>query len=135
MGFFSQLKSKFKKEGTEEEFIDSPQGEYVELKTDEGNEVATKVLVRPFTLDDFEDIKMVIDTLRDGRTVALINIKPLKEKDINELKRAVAKLRKTCDALEGEIAGFTEDIVIATSSSAKIHKTKQVEPIKAEEKF
>ncbi len=133
MTFFSQLKDKFKRgEVLEEDFIDSPQSEYVELKTDEEIESKSKVLVKPFTLDDFEDIKNVVDALRDGNTIALINIRPLKEKEITELKRAIAKLRKTCDALDGEIAGFTEDIVIATSGIAKIHKAKQVEEIKSE---
>lgn len=133
MSFFSQLKDKFKKgDSAEDEFMEGPRDEYVELKTDEEISTGSKLLIRPFTLEDFEDIKLVIDALRDGKTIALINIKPLKEKDITELKRAIAKLRKTCDALEGEIAGFTEDLVIATSSSAKIHKTKQIEAIKNE---
>jgi len=134
MGFFSQMKDKMKRgEMLEEDFMESGgEGEYVELGTDEEIETSSKVMVRPFTLVDFEDIKGVIDTLREGNSIALINIHPLKEKDINELKRAIAKLRKTCDALEGEIAGFTEDLVIATSSIAKIHKSKHVEEFKTE---
>ena len=134
MGFFSQVKDKMKRgEVLEEDFMESGgEGEYVELGSDEELETSSKVMVKPFTLVDFEDIKGAIDSLREGNTIALINIKPLKEKDINELKRAIAKLRKTCDALEGEIAGFTEDIVIATSAIAKIHKTKQVEDLKTE---
>jgi len=127
MGLLNQLKDKFKgAEHIEEEFSEKPRDEYVELGTDDEIETKSKAIVRPFTLDDFEDIKHVVDALRDGHTIALINIRPLKEKDITELKRAVAKLRKTCDALSGEIAGFTEDLIIATSSSARIHKTKHV---------
>ncbi len=134
MGFFSQVKDKMKRgEVLEDDFIESGgEGEYVELGSDEGLETTSKIIVKPFTLIDFEDIKNVVDALRDGNTIALINIKPLKEKDINELKRAISKLRKTCDALEGEIAGFTEDLVIATSAIAKIQKTKQVEDLKTE---
>ncbi len=131
MSIFSDIKEKLNKsENIEEEFTEAPRDEYVELRTDEVIESEGHMLVRPFTLEDFEDIRHVIDALREGHVIAIINIKTLKEKDINELKRAIAKLRKTCDALDGEIAGFTEDIVIATSSSAKIHKTKNIEQLK-----
>lgn len=130
MGFFSQLKEKIAQgENPEEDFKESPKEEYVELGTDEEIESRSKTIVRPFTLQDFEDIKPVIDALREGNVIALINIRPLKESEITELKRAVAKLRKTCDALDGEIAGFTEDLIIATGHSARIHKSKSVEKL------
>ncbi len=122
----SQLKEKFQKSDFEEEFTEQPHEEYVELATDDELESSSKVLIRPFTLDYFEDIKPAIDAIRSGNVIALINIKPLKEKDIDELKRAVDKLRKTCDALNGEIAGFTENMIIATSECAKIHKVRKV---------
>ncbi|MBW2997936.1 cell division protein SepF [Candidatus Woesearchaeota archaeon] len=126
MGIFSQLKEKMAKP-SEEDFVEEPHEEYVELSTDEEIETSSKMIVRPFTLDYFEDIKPIVDAMRTGNTIALINIRPLKEKDISELKRAVEKLRKTCDALEGEIAGFTENLIIATPAKAKIHKVKKVQ--------
>jgi len=126
MGFLSQLKDKMKKSEMDEEFIEEPHEEYVQLATDEEFETGSKTVIRPFTLTKFEDSKPIIDAVRNGHTVALVNIRPLKEEDINELKRAIDKIRKTCEALEGEIAGFTENIVIATSSVAKIHKVKKV---------
>ena len=73
-------------------------------------------------LDDFEDIKGVLDVLRHGKTIALVNIKPLKERDIVELKRAVNKLRKTCEAIDGDIAGFGEDYIVAVPYFARIHR-------------
>lgn len=112
---------------SEEDFNEEPHEEYVELSTDEEIESNSKIIVRPFTLDYFEDIKPIVDAMRTGNTIALINIRPLKEKDISELKRAVEKLRKTCDALEGEIAGFTENLIIATPAKAKIHKVRKVQ--------
>jgi len=39
-----------------------------------------------------------------------------------ELKRAISKIKKTVDALEGTIAGFGDNIVLATPSFAHIHK-------------
>ncbi len=104
---------------------------YVELDT-ESEDVKSKILVRPFTIGDFEDIKPILDTLREGYTIALINIKPLKDKDLVELKRAINKLKKTTDAIEGEIAGFGEDYIIVTPSFAKIYRGKETSEVKEE---
>ena len=65
--------------------------------------------------------------LREGYTIALVNIKPLKDKDLVELKRAINKLKKTCDAIRGDIAGFGDDYIIVTPSFARIYRTKQTE--------
>lgn len=126
MGFFSKIKEKIAAEPKE-----TTEGEegYVELDT-EAEEVKSKIIVRPFVINDFEDIKDILDALREGYTIALINIKPLKDKDLVELKRAVNKLKKTCDAIEGEIAGFGEDWIVVTPSFAQIHRGKQVSEIK-----
>jgi SepF-like predicted cell division protein (DUF552 family) len=83
--------------------------------------------VRPFTIEDFEHIKPILDTLREGHTIALINIKPLKDKDLVELKRAINKLKKTCDAIEGDIAGFGDDWIAAVPSFARIYRSKPKE--------
>ncbi|GIU69650.1 MAG: hypothetical protein KatS3mg002_0886 [Candidatus Woesearchaeota archaeon] len=83
-----------------------------------------KVIVKPFVLEDFTDIKPVLDALREGNTICLINIRPLKEKDLIELKRAINKLKKTCDAIEGDIAGFSDDYIVITPSFAEIYRSK-----------
>ena len=64
--------------------------------------------------------------LREGYTIALVNIKPLKDRDLVELKRAINKLKKTCDAIEGEIAGFGEDYVVVTPAFASIYRSSKV---------
>ena len=123
--FISNIKSRLNKEGQDD--IETEDG-YVEL-SHEGEDSNSKVIVRPFTLKEFEDVKEVLESLRKGNTIGLVNIKPLKEKDILELKRAINKLKKTCDADEGEIAGFGEDWIVVTPSFATIYKTKQTEDI------
>tara|TARA_Y100000310_G_C20035439_1_gene513676 strand:+ start:103 stop:498 length:396 start_codon:yes stop_codon:yes gene_type:complete len=125
--FFLQLKEKFTVSNEEEEQFEDEElaEEYVTVGT-AGEEKSSKVIVRPFVMEEFEDIKEILDILREGSTIALINIKPLKEKDLMELKRAISKLRKTCDAIEGDIAGFGEDYVVAAPYFAKIHRNKSV---------
>ncbi len=102
---------------------DTPiQDEYVELNTDIGEGRGSKVVVRSFALEDFSDIKPVLDVLREGYTVCLVNIKPLKDKDLVELKRAINKLKKTVEALDGDIAGFGDDHIVLTPSFAEIYR-------------
>ena len=101
--------------------------DYVEIDTTVSRDRKSKISVRPFVVKDFGDIKPALDCLREGMTIALINIKQLKERDIVELKRAVNKLKKTCDAIEGDIAGFGEDWIVVTPSFAQIHRTAETE--------
>ncbi|MBW2997882.1 cell division protein SepF [Candidatus Woesearchaeota archaeon] len=81
-----------------------------------------KITVRPFVIEDFSDIKPILDALREGYTISLVNIRPLKDKDLVELKRAINKLKKTCEAVEGDIAGFGDDWIALTPSFAKIYR-------------
>lgn len=125
MGFLDTLKAKL---GGGQRFdeLESEEG-YVELDTDAVER--SKVLVRPFQLEQFEDVKPVLNALREGYTIALVNIKPLKDRDLVELKRAINKLKKTTDAIEGEIAGFGEDYIVVTPSFASIYRGKQVQEV------
>ena len=79
-----------------------------------------KVVVKPFVLKSFDNMNEILDSLRNGYTIAVIDIKPLKSKDIIELKRAISKIKKTADAIEGSIAGFGEHIIIVTPKFATI---------------
>ncbi|MEK6875236.1 MAG: cell division protein SepF [Nanoarchaeota archaeon] len=95
--------------------------EYLELDLG-AKEKDSKVLVKLFFLKNYEDVNEILTSLREGYTIAVIDIKTLRQKDSIELKRAVSKIKKTTEALEGSIAGFGENIVIVTPSFAKIHK-------------
>ncbi len=119
--FFLNLKEKFI--GTADDEDSGNAADYVEVPG-VAKEERSKVIVRPFVMEEFEDIKEVLDVLREGTTIALVNIKPLKEKDVVELKRAISKLKKTCEAIEGDVAGFGEDYIVAVPFFAKIFRNK-----------
>ena len=96
--------------------------EYVEI--DLGREIKkAKIIVRPFILKSFEDINPILNALREGYTIAVIDIRQLRAKDVIELKRAISKIKKTVEALEGNIAGFGENMIIVTPQFADIYKT------------
>ncbi|MFH0712115.1 MAG: cell division protein SepF [archaeon] len=77
---------------------------------------SSKILIKTFILKVYEDISPILNALREGYTIAIIDIKPIKSKDVIELKRAISKIKKTVEALDGKIAGFGENTVIATPS-------------------
>ena len=101
---------------------ESSESEYIEIDVGSAKPQEKKVMVKTFVLKSFENMEEILNSLREGYTIAVIDIKGLKSKDIVELKRAVSKIKKTVDALEGSIAGFGDNILIATPQFAHIHR-------------
>ena len=96
--------------------------EYVELDLNQAKEKKERIKIRPFTLKKYDDINDILAALREGYTIAFIDIRPLKSKDIIELKRAVSKIKKTVDAMEGSIAGFGDHALIAAPEFAEVYR-------------
>jgi SepF-like predicted cell division protein (DUF552 family) len=115
-GIKDKLSSFLGKEEADPEYIEVDLGQESEKK---------KVKVRPFILKSFDDVDKILNGLREGYTIAVVDISPLKRKDMLELKRVIAKIKKTANALEGEVAGFGEGMIIATPSFAEIYKPKK----------
>jgi SepF-like predicted cell division protein (DUF552 family) len=105
--------------------------EYVEIDVTQNQPKENKVSIKPFVLRNFDDVNEILNSLREGYTITIVDIKPLKTKDVIELKRAISKIKKTVDALQGSVAGFGDHTIIATPSFAEIKKT-QTPPEKKE---
>lgn len=131
MGIFGKIKDKLVGNS---DYPDEFKEDYVEIDTKKNIGPKSKIIIRPFIIQDFPDIKPALDSLREGYTIALINIGPLKEKDLVELKRAVNKLKKTCDAIEGDIAGFGDDWIVVTPNFAQVYRSTHTESIESTEK-
>jgi|SRR3989339_588268 len=106
--------------------------EYIEIDLNAAEAKEDKIIVKPFVLRQFDDINGILNSLREGYTIAVIDIKPLKQKDVIELKRAVSKIKKTVDALEGSVAGFGDNVIIATPKFAEIHKAPEIKKEKVD---
>ena len=129
----NKIKKSFGKENEVQDKSDV-ESEYVELDTNSAyNNSLQRVIIRPFELNEFAEVKQILDFIRQDFTIALVNIKPLKEKDMVELKQAINKLKKTTDAMEGEIAGLGEDYIIIASKCAQIYKAPKRAPVKQPE--
>jgi SepF-like predicted cell division protein (DUF552 family) len=112
---FDKLKKalKGKGEGNAEDYLE------IDLEKEEKE---SKVMVKLFVLKKYDDVTAILNVLREGFTIAIIDMKTLKQKDPIELKRAVSKIKKTSEALEGNIAGFGENLLIVTPSFAQIQR-------------
>ncbi len=121
---FLRIKDKIVGGMSEELYPEEMEDDYLEI--DHSDEIETdkaKVTVKPYAIKEFTDLREILDDLRTGYTICLVNIKHLKDKDLIELKRVVNKLKKTCDALDGDIAGFGEDWIVVTPSFAQVFRT------------
>lgn len=122
---FNKIKKVFSGSGADSE------SDYLEIDLGK-EEKQNKVLVKLFVLKQYEEVAEVLNALREGYTIAIVDIRQLRQRDTMETKRAISKIRKTIEALEGNIQGFGDNIVIATPSFATIHK--HSEPEKKEQK-
>ncbi len=129
MAIFSKIRDSLGIGGRVDEFDDVYEDEFVEIDPTKHRGQRSKIMVKSFVVESFDDIKESLNALREGYTIALINIRPLKDKDIVELKRTINKLKKTCDAIEGDIAGISEDWVVVTPAFARVHRNRQVEEL------
>jgi SepF-like predicted cell division protein (DUF552 family) len=123
MGPFNKLKDRF----LLGKFIPSREDvvlteDYVEISPEAQKNEQAKLLVQTFKLESFESIKPILDSVRIGSTIAIVNMLPLKDRDSIGLKRVIDKLKKTVEANDGDIAAFGEHWLIVTPGIAKVYR-------------
>ena len=105
----------FKKNEEQENSEDN----FIEL--DHTAEGGQKVTIRVEELEDYRDVDLVQNLVRDGNIVFL-KIKNLREKNIGELKRAIQKLKKGAVAMNGDIVGVDDNFLVLTPQFAKVYR-------------
>jgi len=95
--------------------------QYLEVEMENEEPVDRKIHVEVERLDNYTDSDRLQRKVREG-SILIVKIKDLKTKDMEELKRSVEKLRKTCLAINGDIAGMGEDWLILTPATAAVHR-------------
>src|SRR3989344_9545820 len=98
-----------------DEVYDGAEVDYIELEGSTAEQPG-HLLIKIATLREFADTEAIQNELRKGHIV-WTKIKPLKDKDMTELKRSVDRLRKTCIAVNGDIAGVDEDYLVLTPNN------------------
>jgi len=81
-----------------------------------------QVVIRAVTLEEFGDVEEAQEHLRNDHIV-WINISPLKNREMADLKRAVKRLKKTVRNIDGDMAGVDEDWIVACPDYAKIARS------------
>lgn len=94
---------------------------YIEIVPSEIHEEA-KVYVRVFIPRDFSDVKAVVDTLREGNTIVFVDIRKLRDREIAELRKVINRIKRTVDAIGGDIVMVGNEWIIATPSFARIYR-------------
>lgn len=94
--------------------------DYLEVEDEELGKKG-RLMIKIETLTDFGDTTRIQQHVRDG-DIVWVKIQPLKEKDMTELRRAVDRLRKTCIAVNGDIAGIDEDFIVLTPPGVHVHR-------------
>ena|SRR3990167_6343810 len=111
---FKKIMDKVKNEESEENYVE------LDLHQNEP-EQAGKTYVHVEKIGDMTDVDRIQKKIRNGHII-LVKVREIRERDINELKRAVDKLKKTCLALDGDIAGIGDDWVVITPANARVHR-------------
>lgn len=122
-GFFTKIKKKAREKivgpGLPPSVPEEEEGKYVEITAEEPEE-EKKLIVRYFTVEKPSDTRPILTALREGHTIAIIDVRPMM--DMEEMKRAMAKVKRTCEAIDGDIAGLKSNLFVATPSFAKVHR-------------
>lgn len=95
--------------------------DFVELDA-EAVDKSEKVVIRAATLKEYADVEEVQQHLRD-KHIVWINIRPLKNKDMADLKRAINRLKKTVKAVDGDMAGVDEEWIVVCPEYATIERS------------
>jgi uncharacterized protein len=95
--------------------------DYVEVEHDEAPIAAGPISIEIERLENYNDSDRIQKKVREGN-ILLVKIRDLKAKDMEELKRSVERIRRTCVAVNGDIAGLGDDWIVVTPSSAKVHR-------------
>ncbi|NMJ76700.1 DUF552 domain-containing protein [Nanohaloarchaea archaeon] len=108
---------------SDEQEEDAPDtSEFVELDAEPSDAEDRDVTIRAETLTELDDVDMAQKHLRNG-DIVWVNIKQLRGRDMSNLKRAVKRLRKTVQSVDGDMAGVDEDWIIASPSYANIARS------------
>ncbi|MFV2041445.1 MAG: cell division protein SepF [Candidatus Hydrothermarchaeales archaeon] len=79
--------------------------------------------VSVYKLRGFSDVDGCTTQLSDGNIV-LLDIKPLADRSVTELKHAIDEIKDICLAMGSDIAGIGENHLILTPPNVKILRTK-----------
>ncbi len=118
-GFFNKLLGTDAPEGVGNDYLElDGGGEFVQFDT-------PSRYIKVCKLKGFADIDISARELSEGNIV-IMDIKPLADRNMKELKHAVDEIKDICLSMGGDIAGITEYHLILTPPNVKIERFSEV---------
>jgi len=108
------------KEETTPETAAEPMPEHVPVQT---TLQAKQVYIKSTVLNSLEELENIVAELESGNIV-IIRLTPLFDVDLDDVRRAVKKLKKVAQKIDGDIASLGEDRIIVTPSNIKVWRDK-----------
>jgi len=104
-------------------------GEYVELKLADEHGTEAGVVERAVRVCKLKGFADVDETARElsGGNIVILDMKPLADRSVNELKHAVEEIKDVSISMGGDIAGLSEYHLILTPPHIKIERTSEKE--------
>ena len=82
---------------------------------------------------DFGNIEIIKNDIKAG-DIILVNIRALKQNDMDTLKKIVDQLKRTCTAVEGSITGVGDNYLVIMPKNVQMHK-EGLQPVKLNESY
>jgi len=93
--------------------------EIPELKVDFGEEDVA-LHIKTSVLESISDTERILNEFRKGDTVLIVKIRKLRERNLNDLKKVISRLKTHCENTGSDIAGIDEDWIVLAPKKAKI---------------
>jgi SepF-like predicted cell division protein (DUF552 family) len=76
--------------------------------------------LRTMVLESYQDTEGVLAALREGGTMVILKIRPLREKDMPELKRSVNRLKTHCAATGAKMNAIDDNWIFIVPPTVHI---------------
>lgn len=88
---------------------------------DNADALKGKMRIKFHEPSDFGDVAKIQEDIR-AKDLLLVNIRQLRQNDMELLKRIVGQLKKTCTAVGGSIIGIGDNYLIVMPRNVQVHK-------------
>ncbi|MEM2129557.1 MAG: cell division protein SepF [Candidatus Bathyarchaeia archaeon] len=85
---------------------------------------AKPVYIKSTVLNSLEELENIVAELESGNIV-IVRLTPLFDVDLDDVRRAVRKLKKVAQRIDGDVASLGEDRIIVTPTNIKVWREKR----------
>lgn len=87
------------------------------------DEQSKELILKIVVLESYGDTEEILRLLRSGDTMVVVKIRPLREKDMSELKRSINRLKTHCTATDAQLAALDDSWVIIVPPTIQLERS------------